>query len=246
MRKKLPQDIVDQLTAEEKNQYALYSNAVAGNMRAYNDEPTVSHKKDLDVAATALGETIKELLAKYGGQQSTSSDRFINRKQALNWLNAQGYKISQGKFYQDCAAGFPEIHRDGSVSKYQVMQYGQQLDVSARSIAPDSSREDEARKLKAEAEIAEMKANKMRREEDALWLYADQAWAQMAAIIGTLRDCIRHHFHTAQHEIIHVAGGDINRNHETFEFCDEVVNRAFNDVAGASIDIRFVKDGETA
>ena len=60
-------------------------------------------------------------------------ERFVNRKQALDWLKAQGYKVSQGKFYQDCAAGFPAVRKDGTVSRYQVMQYGQQLDIETRA-----------------------------------------------------------------------------------------------------------------
>ena len=190
--------------------------------------------------------TVDEVQEKPAKPDATAAERFVNRKQALNWLNAQGYKISQGKFYQDCAAGFPEIHRDGSVSKYQVMQYGQQLDVSSRSLVPDSSRENVSRKLAAEAEMAEMKAARMKRDEDALWLHADTAWAQMAALVGTLRDCIRHHFHTAQNELVHVAGGNMDRNHEVYEFCDDIVNRAFNEVAGSSIDIKFVKEDTSA
>ncbi|KJS02223.1 MAG: hypothetical protein VR65_06140 [Desulfobulbaceae bacterium BRH_c16a] len=173
-----------------------------------------------------------------------AAERFVNRKQALNWLAAQGYKISQGKFYQDCAAGFPELHRDGSISRFQVMQYGQQLDVSARSVAPDASRENEARKAKADADMAEMKAERMRRDEDAEWLHADQAWAAIAGILGTLRDCIRHHFHAGQNDLVQVAGGDMNRNSEVFEFCDDIVNKAFNEVAGESINVTFEKGGK--
>lgn len=160
----------------------------------------------------AVDETQNKIIAK---TDDTATERFVNRKQALNWLNAQGYKISQGKFYQDCNAGFPALNKDGSVSKYQVMQYGQQLDISSRAIAPDTSREDEARKAKADADMAEIKAERMRREEDALWLHADMAWAQMAALVGALRDCLRHHFHVNQHEIVHVAGGQRDRNHGT-------------------------------
>jgi len=189
------------------------------------------------VAAGAAGEGEKQ-------PETTASERFVNRKQALNWLNAQGYKISQGKFCQDCKSGFPDIHRDGSVSKYQVMQYGQQLDISSRSIAPDQSREDEARKAKAEADMAEMKAERMRREEDLLWLHADHAWAALAGVVGALRDCLRHHFHQGQNEIIHIAGGDSGRNHEVFELCDEIVNRAFNEVAGGAVDVEFVREIE--
>jgi len=174
----------------------------------------------------------------------TSTERFVNRKQALNWLKAQGYKISQGKFYQDCGDGFPVQHRDGSVSRYQVMQYGQQLDVSVRSAAPDAARESEARKAAADAEMAELKAAKMRREEDRLWLHAADAWAVTAGLIGTLRDCIRHHLYVAQAELVLQAGGVQNRSQEVFELADEIVDRAFNEVAGNEINIVFEKEAE--
>lgn len=239
-------ELVEKATAREKAQFAVFNGAVVKCTKAYNEDPTEARLRNLRAAETALESLITELKNSHstlkGESKQPDQERFVNRKQALNWLKSQGYKISQGKFYQDIAAGFPELYRDGSVSRFQVMQYGQQLDVSARSAAPDLAREHEATKLKAEAEIAEMKASRMRREEDALWLHADVAWAQMAALIGTLRDCIRHHFHTAQNELIHVAGGNIDRNHEVFEFCDEIVNRAFNEVAGNAIEVKFIKN----
>ena len=178
--------------------------------------------------------------------KTASEERFVNRKQAFDWLVAQGYKVSRGKFYQDCKAGFPALHRDGTVSRYQVMQYGQQLDISARTFMPDSGKEDDARKAKAEADIAEMKAERMRRDEDALWLHAETAWAQMAAIVGVLRDNLHYQFYVAQNEIVHVAGGDMDRNHEVFEMCDGLVNKAFNEIAGTSIDVKFIKSGPVA
>lgn len=169
----------------------------------------------------------------------TSAERFANRKQALNWLNAQGYKISQGKFYQDCAAGFPPLHTDGSVSRFQVMQYGQQLDLATRSAAVQQGDEHERIKSQAEAEIAQMKAERMRREEDKEWLHADQAWSVIAALVGTLRETIRHHLHTEMAAVVHVAGGKQDRVHETFELCEELVGRAFNEVAAKPLDFEF-------
>lgn len=241
-------ELVEKATAREKAQFAVFNGAVVKCTKAYNEDPTEARLRNLRAAETALEALIAELkshhlTAKEEAKQP-DQERFVNRKQALNWLTAQGYKVSQGKFYQDCKEGFPVMHRDGSVSKFEVMQYGQQLDVSARSVVPDTSRENEARKAAAEADMAEMKAERMRREEDAEWLHADQAWASMAGILGTLRDCIRHHFHAAQNELVHVAGGDLNRNTEVFEFCDDIVNRAFNEVAGDSINVTFEKGEE--
>ncbi len=174
------------------------------------------------------------------------AERFVNRKQALNWLQAQGYRVSQGKFYGDCKAGFPGLHRDGSLSKYQVLQYGQQLDLEARGTVGEriDSSEHEARKLKAEAEIAEMKAERMRRDEDRLWLHADEAWAQVAALVGTLRDAIRHHLYAGQREIVQAAGGGQDRSQEAYECVDRLVSAAYNEVAGEAIDVKFAREEE--
>jgi hypothetical protein len=174
-------------------------------------------------------------------------ERFASRKKALVWLNENGMKVSQGKFYQDCAGGYPTVYDDKTVSKFEVMEYGQKLQNNdPESMGEEEKRkherEDERRKAKAEADMAEMKAEKMRREQDSEWLHASTAWAAVAGVTGALRDSLRYHFHASQEKIVHVAGGDANRTYEVYEFCEDIVNKAFNDVAGSSVDVQF-KDG---
>lgn len=173
-----------------------------------------------------------------------ATERFTSRKQALEWLKANGYKVSQGKFYQDCGGGYPFVHKDGSVSKFQVLEYGQKLDLQARSAAAvaAATREWDDRQVKANAEIAEMKAERMRRDEDRFWLHAVDAWAQVAALVGALRDNVRHQLFIAQREIVQVAGGDQDRSQEVCDFCDQLVARAFNETAGATINLKFERD----
>lgn len=177
-----------------------------------------------------------------------SQERFASRKKALVWLNDNGMKVSTGKFYQDCDTGFPAVHADKTVSKFEVMEYGQKLKKNTVSIdsaaARESDREDERRKAKADADVAVMKADKMRREMDDEWIHASTAWAAVAGIVGTLRDSLRHHLHASQAEIVHVAGGEVERTYEVFEYCEEIINSAFNDVAGGSIDINFDDSGD--
>lgn len=187
-------------------------------------------------------EVFSRLQAKYFPEDAIAGgERHVNRKQAHNWLIAQGYKVSRGKFYQDCKAGFPALGRDGSVSKFQTMQYGQQLDLASRGGDSMSFQDSEwdLLKTRAEAEIAQMKAERMRREEDSLWLHADEAWAQMAALIGTLRDSIRHHLYGGQREIVQEAGGDQERSQEVFDRIDQLISRAFNEVAAGEIHVEF-------
>lgn len=168
-------------------------------------------------------------------------ERFKNKKQALDWLHAQKYVVSNGKFYADCKKGTPPVGKDGSLSRYQVLLYGLSLERGSVGLEVVNTAEDDARKAKADADMAEMKAERMRRDEDRLWLHADQAWAAIAALVGALRDALRYHVHLAAREIVHAAGGDQERSHEVYELVDEVLARGFNDVAGASLAIEFDK-----
>ncbi len=174
------------------------------------------------------------------------AEYFKNRKEAHNWLIAEGFKISIGKFYGDIEKkGFPVLNTDGTVSKYQVSVYGRSLEDKQAS---DPSALDRSefiyRKDKSDAEIAEMKAERMRREEDQNWLHAEDAWAVVAGMVGTLRDTIRRHLHSGQIEITLAAGGDAARAPEVFEHLEGIVNKAFNEVAGRKISIKFLKDDD--
>ena len=243
------QRLLGVVEATDKAELQLAHNGRIAAMRAYNDKPGKQAKEDLDAARALYDETVERLGRTYFPEEAPApeGERFANRKQALNWLQAQGYKISQGKFYQDCAAGFPALHRDGSVSRYQVMQYGQQLDVETRGAAPASpdKEADDARKAKAEADIKEMQAEAMKREQDRDWLRKEEAWATLAAIVGTLRDSLRHHFHAGQGQLVHLAGGDVRRGPEVYEGCEEIMAKAFNEVcATGQIEGIFEQDNK--
>jgi hypothetical protein len=240
--------LIEAATAQDKLELQLVHNGRVEAMRAYRKSAGKETKANWDAARLAYDEAIERFTLRYFPEQAPApeGERFANRKQALNWLQAQKYKVSQGKFYQDCAAGFPVMHRDGSISRYQVMQYGQQLDVETRGTALLSGGQDadEARKIKADADIKEMQAAKMRKEEDAEWLHADAAWAAIAGLLGVLKDSLRHHFHAGQGELIHLAGGDPARGPEVYESCEEIMARAFNEVARMEkIEGVFAKEG---
>lgn len=135
------------------------------------------------------------------------------------------------------------IAQDGSLSKYQALTYGLQLDQRVMP-GPEvfDKMEHDQRKAKADADMAEMKAEKMRRETDKLWLHADEAWAAVAGLVGGLRDCIRHHLYIGQVGVVEAADGEQVRSQEVFEHMDSLVDKDFNEVAGASIDIKFEKE----
>lgn len=70
-----------------------------------------------------------------GMKENGTPERFCNRREALDWLQARG-QISQGKFYQDCAAGLLTIYPDKTVSKFQVSEYAEKVFSFARQPTP--------------------------------------------------------------------------------------------------------------
>ncbi len=173
--------------------------------------------------------------------QNTESEFFKDRKEAHEWLEDNGYKVSQGKFYQDIKKkGFPVLNPDKTVSKFQVLLYGQKLQ-GGQASDPSALHSSEwaHRKEKADAISAEIKAKKMEREEDELWLHADQAWAAIAALVGSLRQAVRHQSHQISPEVVLAAGGEASRAPEIFELLEAATDKAFNEVAGSKLEISF-------
>lgn len=168
---------------------------------------------------------------------------FANRKEALSWLRAQGYKVGQFKFYTDIKEnGFPVLTDDGRVSRYQVQVYGENLKAAkqaAKTTASVSRSDDLARREKADADVAEMKAERMRREESEYWMAAADAWSAIAGLMGELRRAVRRELHENQNRLVEAAGGDVVRAPELFEETDRLVDRAFNEVAAGGLDIRW-------
>lgn len=168
---------------------------------------------------------------------------FASRKEAWQWLRDSGYKVSRGKFYADVEAdGFPVLTDDGRVSRYQVQVYGENLKAAKqKAITPKSiSRSDDlARKEKADADLAEIKVERLRREESEYWLPAADAWSVIAGLMDELRRAIRRELHNAQNDLARIAGGDISRAPELYEAADQAVSRAFNAVADSGLDIQW-------
>lgn len=177
---------------------------------------------------------------------TTDQETFKNRKRAHEWLVDNGFSVAIGKFYEDINAGDKGIavNPDKTISKYQVLQYGLNHIKKEKRADPLSESRFEAdhRRSVAEAELAEVKARRAAREEDAYWLHAEQAWSVIAGVIGNLRDVIRRHLHDEQVRIVQAAGGDPVRSPEVFEYVDQVVGRAFNEVAGAPLDIQWEEE----
>jgi len=218
-------------------------------MRVYQSRPGKAAKDDLDAARAFYEETIERLTGKYfpDDAPAPAGERFASRKQALDWITAQGYKVSRGKFYGDCAAGFPAVHRDKTVSRFQVLQYAQQLDVERRASDPveafDTAR-NEARKIKADADKAEMQADAMRREMDRTWILRERAEEETCVWVSRLRDAVAYHIGKNLLAMIHSCGGQPGRLSELQVIVDDALAVAGNEIANAEETTVTIEDSE--
>ncbi|MDY0013874.1 MAG: hypothetical protein RBS40_13395 [Rhodocyclaceae bacterium] len=221
-------------TPAELRKAGLLTNDVKRAMVALNDESSLSNRRNLADAESAQAEFVGELVDRYiggGSDRARSADRFRTRKAALDWLRDQGATISQGKFYQDCEAGRVMVAPDKTVSKFEVSEYLRSLQ---RQVTPDlqlldrQSRKEalEIRRLELEVAKREME----HRAAEAEWLRAETAWAAVAALLGQVLDNLRHHFHQAAPELVHLAGGEPERAPELYEQCEQVIGRAMADI----------------
>lgn len=239
------------LSKQDRARYTVFYNAVINCTRAYNEDPTAARLRDLRAAEEAL-EDLKTAIG-LAEIHEAGDHRFKTRKEAYDWLRSQGCQVSIGKFYQDIKRrenNAPALNADKTLSRYQVELYRYKLGEQAAppdltAMAQDRVDYAHARE-KAEAEIAQMKAERMRREEDNRWVEQITAWGVLAATLGELRDAIRRCLHDSQADLVSAAGGEPHRAPELYEAADQVIGRAFNQIAAKAVDITFVEDQDEA
>ena len=170
------------------------------------------------------------------------SEFFKDRNEAAKWLEDEGYPVGKSKFYQDCPGVVP-LHEGGKkVSKFLVMQYGEALRRKTGggevSTSVEAAEADLRRKI-ADAEIAERKARKMAKEEDELWLYADDAYAMLAGLVAAMRSAVRHQMYAHRRELVEIVKGDNDFADQLYQEIEGLLDDGFNEVAGSELRGKF-------
>ena len=146
---------------QDKVDLTVAYNAKVTALRAYQDRPGKATSEDRKFVEADYADLLQRMVEKYFPEEvpPPEGERFANRKQAHDWIRNQGYSTSRGKFYNDVAEGFPRIHKDKTISRFEVLQYCQQQDVERRGTPVDlaDARENaETRKAVADADRAEI------------------------------------------------------------------------------------------
>lgn len=176
---------------------------------------------------------------------------FKNRVEAHRYVQGLGIAVAERTFYLDVDRR-NMLQPDKSVLLCDVLAYlREKFDFGAQHQRRDVSAEEKQRVLD-ELDLREKRARveKLEREQRAFddkWMEKEEAWAQQAALVGTLRDALRHHFHLGQSRLVHLAGADPARGPELYEGIEEIIGKAFNEIVAAGrIDVVFESDGDEA
>lgn len=182
------------------------------------------------------------------GGMEAQIERFERQKDALEWLHGHFGRTfpSAGKFSMDCRDGACVVQLDKSIRLKDLRSYAERLSFNKRAASASASlaeRKEELEIRKRELEIDKLEREK--RAEDERWMLKEDAWAQMAALVGTLRDALRHHFHLGQNHLMHLAGADPSRGPELYEGVEEIMARSFNEVVRSGrVDVVLEKGEE--
>lgn len=165
-------------------------------------------------------------------------ERFASRKLAMEWIRQKGGKVSQGKFYQDCAEGKVLVYPDKSVSRASTAEYLLRLQ---RPIAPVLDSMDRTQqKERLELERLQLEVEKLRRiarADDRRWMRMEDHCAQVAVILTMLRDNLQHYGQQSATELAHICRGDVNLAPLLVDGMAELVlGRAYNELAGQLIE----------
>jgi len=247
------------VTSEEKRVLTV---AWAGKQKAMENHacaPNSRSAKNMESADEHLQNIVEKLAIIYFPKEAAvdpaARELFKNKNKALEWLKSEGYKISQGKFSQDCQAGEVMVYPDGRVSRASVHEYAGRLngrggqaagESVAMALVTEQKMRDEARITRATAERREKENEEYLKALDKKWILRDDALREMACLIGGIQNAFFLTVHKRTSEIILKSGGKQERFADVCEYLEEhLVKEAFNTASIVGCDLIFqVDEGE--
>lgn len=230
------QRLLTAVNQAEKAELSILHNAVIDRMRAYQQSSTTANLKDWQSAKSAQAEAVERLEARYFPSAGQAVTVFAQQKEALEWLKENGFKVSAGKFSQDCRSGHCVVQSDKSIRLQDLKAYASGLSVDRARMGGNDAlaarREDaDTRRAEAEARIKERQDEEEQRRMDRKWVLRDDADAEICVWVGRLRDATGYHLSRNLLALIHACGGDPHRLAEAQSVIDSALSAAANEIA---------------
>ena len=226
--------LLDAVDDDDRLELDIMQNAVESTRSAYQQAATAGNKKDWDAAKEGLREAVDRLWQAY----MVKEERFDSRKAVLEYLNKNGYSISQGKLYGDVKKGLLKVQADKSVLKSSVEAY---IDNPASGLVRyedlEQSEEDKERsKLKSELEIR-MLERKDKLEEfeynkkTGKFLPKDDFEMELAARAAVLDSGLTYWLRSNVAEWIQICGGSQDKRSELLQLMLDGKDQRLNEFA---------------
>lgn len=158
---------------------------------------------------------------------------FKNRKEALNWIRAEGVSVSQGKFYQDCEE-FRLVQSDKTVLLCDLVAYmRRELKTGLRGPAQDLAAEEHSREIR-DLELRKLRADvaskeRANRKEDDRWIEVISHEMQLAAFAGQIEESLKQITTIKLSELIFIVGGELHKAAEFAHALDRLYAAALTD-----------------
>lgn len=255
-------------TRFELKHLTTYANQVHQAMQELQEISSPAARNSLEDAIQRYDDLLKKLETKYPPPRTDTQDQdtepaapeaetieyFSNRREAWQWLHEQGLQMGESTFYRRIGTpGFPRLMPDKRLSRWECSEFLrlQQVEGNASPGGVYATDELVQRKLLADTEAAEYTAGlareklaKLTKETDRTWMPRREAYAMLAALIGSLRDTVLHHLHHNQIAFCAAVCGEDARAPELYEALAAAVNTAFNEVASRPLQVEL--QGEEA
>lgn len=204
-------DLIDKLTGiasdAEITKLRILASAQEDLMSAYGSDRSATNLKNWQAAEEALQKSMDALNAKYFSKEPGFSDMM----DVVEFLNAEGYKVSKSKLYRDRDAGLIRMESDGTVIRSEAIAY-----VTRAGLEKMADRAagmiDKMHKRKTEAEIdrLEAQAQKVKFElekERGKYLLKTDVKTEFALKLGAVESVFRSLLRTKATDYISVVGG---------------------------------------
>jgi hypothetical protein len=171
---------------------------------------------------------------------------YKNRSEAFReFIQPQRLPISERTFY-NAASKLGMVQTDKTIRLADLVAYANDLKPPTDQPTPPGDLERLKRLDQLELEEKEAKVKKLQmdnRKEDRKWIQREDSELQRAALVGLIYDTIKHHLHLEERRILQAVGADADRLAELGVALEEVVDVAFNEIAGQKVvDVEFLED----
>ena len=221
-------------------------NAWVRKFAAYKEDDSRSNLAEWQASEKALKAKVDELTAKH--LDAVDAAPLPDRKAAWEFLRAQGFKVSSGKFYGDCSKNMVKVNADGTINEAEALAYAVRYLKKVKGGDADAVLDDIFKsKAKAELDKTLVQEEKLRFElerERGNYLPRADVMTQFAVKWGTLEASLRHLLRTRARDWIYACGGDAKKFDMFVALVGSEMDEIFNSMATIEdLEISLVVDG---